>query len=160
MLYALFTVNLKDQQPSKVLTGFGLFYLWNADYLHLDGGENFDSISRWTDGKDDDLMSKPDFADGISEEGEPGISTSRDTPAVLVYGIRNIAPEETPTRRSLRKQRLVVELLNAKTGRHKQIFESKFPWREAYCAISADGKLFACRSPHRANRIMINRTGN
>lgn len=159
LLYAVFTLNLENQQPSKVLTGFGLYYLWNGDNLHLGGGSKFDSITRWRDGREQKLMLTPSLPDGKNEEGDPGISTSHDTPYVLVYGIQHIATGERPTKRSLKSQRLVVQLLNAKTGEHRQVFESKFPWREAYCAISADGKLFACRSPYEANRIVIHRIG-
>ncbi len=152
--YALFTMRLQDQRPYRVMIGYGLFYLWNGDYLRLEGGPEKVSIIRWHEAKEHVLAKVHNLGDG-NEEGDPGIYPSRNTPWVLVYGIRHFAHSEHPTKGQLSRQRLNILLLNSQTGKVQSLLNTRYPWYDTKCALSPNAKLIAYRSPRSANAVML-----
>ena len=164
--FVAFTMDLHDQKPVRILPGFGLYYLWNGDYLWKDGSVGsagnppMEWFAVWHNGRSHKLLDEPDFVTEPAPSGDagayPGVCTSS-TPWVAFYGIRNIAQQvdEPYTWRQLRRQRLIIELVNVKTKRKVVLVKRHYNRMFMAAALSPDAKWVAYTSDLGGNKIEL-----
>jgi hypothetical protein len=166
LVYAVFTTDVQNHYTKWILPGFGLYFLWNGDYLWKDfdqrrGKEPEEWFAVWHGGKSRMVLDVPDFVTEPAPSGDAGSYAgvcTTDTPWVAFYGIRNIAEGvdgERYSAKKLRRQRLIVELVNARTGRKEVVVNRRYLRLYVVAAVSADASRIAYISPTRQNQVVL-----
>jgi len=166
LVFVVFTMELRDQKPDRILPGFGLYYLWNGDYLWKESSHKvgtdapIETFAVWHQGRSHKLIDDPDFVSSPAPSGDSGSYAGvcpSDTPWIAFYGIRNIAQlvDEPYTSKQLQRQRLIVKIVNSRTRRKVVVVNRHYYHVTVAAALAPKADWVAFTSPRSSSQIVL-----